>query len=924
WEQEDDDVKFLLEDQHSDLDFEATLRQIDEQEKLYEKEVASEKQKKPLQDASPHEKHKKLHSTEVKVSSPKDKHKEKEKSNSSGEKLVNGHNEKKKEKKESKSCDVSVIKESPKERKKSSDDSFSEDPFEKKRQNAIYYQKYINRGGPKNPGGKEIPEGKPDCLSGLVFVVTGVLETIDRDEVSSIIQKYGGRVTSNISRNTSYLVVGEEAGPKKIEKANKLGTKQLTEDELLDLIRTRPGSLVKAEEMGKVKKNTNKKLESAGSHSKKENKIKDSTKVPENKEKHSVSLENKDEEMTLISTKKPTLNPDKKQESKSSVKNEETSSEVAVSVKKEETKISYLKSSPPKFAAASDLVSPSLWVDKYKPTSIKQIIGQQGDRSNVKKLLKWLENWHSNHSGNKKLSRPSPWAKDDYGAYFKAALLSGSPGVGKTTTAHLVCKELGFDIVEFNASDTRSKKLLREEVSELLSTKSLSGYFQDSAGAKPTEKHVLVMDEVDGMAGNEDRGGVQELIQLIKNSRVPIICMCNDRHHPKIRSLTNYCFDLQFSKPRVEQIRGAMMSICFKEGIKISPDALNDIIGNANQDIRQILHNLSMWSVNEKQLNAEQVKEDSQKAKKNIKLGPWDVLKKVFSEDAHKTMSIHDKSDLFFHDYSLGPLFVQENYLGVKPHKAKGNKNKHLELVAKTAESLSLGDLTEKGIRSKNAWNLLPMQAMYSSVIPGNLMEGHVTTQISFPAWLGKNSRRNKFSRLVQELHMHMRLRISGSREAVNLDYLQHLRDALLNPLIKEGSDGVPATLNVMQNYYLMREDIDSMLELSLWPNQKDPMSLVKAALTRTYNKEGILTPYSIVNIKKSTAKSTQDADMEVDGENMEEDDEAEEEDISKDAMIKAKKRPASTRGDSAGEGPAAKRGRGRGGGKKESKGKGK
>jgi DNA polymerase III delta prime subunit len=49
---------------------------------------------------------------------------------------------------------------------------------------------------------------------------------------------------------------------------------------------------------------------------------------------------------------------------------------------------------------------------------------------------------------------------------------------GKTTTVHLVCKELGFDIVEFNASDTRSKKLLHEEVSELLSNKSLSGYFQ--------------------------------------------------------------------------------------------------------------------------------------------------------------------------------------------------------------------------------------------------------------------------------------------------------------------------------------------------------------------------------------------------------------------------------------------------------------
>lgn len=62
------------------------------------------------------------------------------------------------------------------------------------------------------------------------------------------------------------------------------------------------------------------------------------------------------------------------------------------------------------------------------------------------------------------------------------------------------------------------------------------------------------MDEVDGMAGNEDRGGIQELITLIKNTSIPIICMCNDRNHQKIRSLVNYCFDVKFNKPKPQQI----------------------------------------------------------------------------------------------------------------------------------------------------------------------------------------------------------------------------------------------------------------------------------------------------------------------------------------------------------------------------------
>ena len=63
------------------------------------------------------------------------------------------------------------------------------------------------------------------------------------------------------------------------------------------------------------------------------------------------------------------------------------------------------------------------------------------------------------------------------------------------------------------------------------------------------------MDEVDGMAGNEDRGGLQELVLLIKSTKIPIICICNDRNSMKMRTLANYCFDLRFQRPRLEQIK---------------------------------------------------------------------------------------------------------------------------------------------------------------------------------------------------------------------------------------------------------------------------------------------------------------------------------------------------------------------------------
>lgn len=67
-------------------------------------------------------------------------------------------------------------------------------------------------------------------------------------------------------------------------------------------------------------------------------------------------------------------------------------------------------------------------------------------------------------------------SKQTRGESFKAALLSGPPGVGKTTTAQVVCKELGYDLVELNASITRNKTLLKEEVSGLLSNTTMKDY----------------------------------------------------------------------------------------------------------------------------------------------------------------------------------------------------------------------------------------------------------------------------------------------------------------------------------------------------------------------------------------------------------------------------------------------------------------
>ena len=123
------------------------------------------------------------------------------------------------------------------------------------------------------------------------------------------------------------------------------------------------------------------------------------------------------------------------------------------------------------------------------------------------------------------------------------------------------------------------------------------------------------------------------------------------------------------------------------------------------------------------------------------------------------------------------------------------------------------------------AWSLLPVEAMFASVIPGQLMEGRIAGQINFPSWLGKNSRQNKMDRLLQELQLHMRLKISASKRALNLDYLPHVINSIVGPLRRDASQGVDASVKAMESYDLMREDLDSLLEVGQWPNRPEIMA---------------------------------------------------------------------------------------------------
>lgn len=188
------------------------------------------------------------------------------------------------------------------------------------------------------------------------------------------------------------------------------------------------------------------------------------------------------------------------------------------SPKKKEKIVNALQSSSPP--------TNTLWTVRYAPKCTTELIG---NHSVYDKLFSWLNQDKREH---------------------KAALLSGPPGIGKTTMAHLAAKLSNYKVLEFNASDCRSKTTIQESIKEVINNTVINRDFFNSKEKfkdKQLQRQVLIMDEVDGMSSG-DRGGITELISIIKKTKIPIICCCNDRSSPKIRSLANYCLDLRLRR----------------------------------------------------------------------------------------------------------------------------------------------------------------------------------------------------------------------------------------------------------------------------------------------------------------------------------------------------------------------------------------
>ena len=450
------------------------------------------------------------------------------------------------------------------------------------------------------------------------------------------------------------------------------------------------------------------------------------------------------------------------------------------------------------------------WVDKYRPQRLVEVIGH---KSEIQELTKWLAGW--NPSGP------------------RGALLTGPPGIGKTTLVHLLAKEAGYAVTEYNASDTRSVAALR-------------GQF--ALGMRRLRREVIVMDEVDGLC---ERGGVAELATILRTTTTPIFCIANERG-PKLTPLTRVCLEVRLRRPMASTIASAMERVVKAEGLSVSRSELDRMVEKSGNDIRAVLNQLAFYK-------------SGLGSGGGVGCGEKDALHRLdaFSATqrlfASKGMPWEAAEEFVYVDYHMVPLMVQEAYVSA------GQSD--METIATAAETLSFQDGIQRVVGRQQEWSLLP-HIVASSVSVAKRVPGNAPFQL-FPQVLGKMSKQRKQLRWMEDLTR----RVGGGCRVseMRLGQADVLRTVLVSRL-QGGSPDIKGVIQTMEEMRMTREDMMEVLDAVLFGGVVIPTK-VKTAFTREWKKSHSA---EVKRVRGAEAEEAGEADEEEEaGEDADEADEA-------------------------------------------------
>ncbi|MEM5879543.1 MAG: replication factor C large subunit [Candidatus Aenigmatarchaeota archaeon] len=397
------------------------------------------------------------------------------------------------------------------------------------------------------------------------------------------------------------------------------------------------------------------------------------------------------------------------------------------------------------------------FVEKYKPKNLSEFINQKEALEN---FLNWIKKW-----------KPGS----------KALLFYGMPGTGKTALIHAYANEKNLELIEMNASDFRSAEQIQQVFGQSMKQASLF-----------KKGKIFLIDEVDGIAGREDLGGVGAIIKIIEGSHFPVVLTANNPFDPKLRALREHCQLVEFKKIPVFDIEKRLRQICEKEKIKYDEEVLRQLSKRSEGDLRAAINDLETLVTGKKEIAMQDLENlGYREREKNI----FDALKMIFKT---KT-ALAAKLSISEVDKDPEEIFWWiENNISKEYEKP--------EEIAKAFEILSKADLFRRRITSRQDWSFRAymIDLMTAGVAISKKEMYHKFTKYQYPSnimILG----RTKFSRKSEnEILNKLSKELHASQKKLRSEYLPFLKIILKD---KKRLGDFSSNLN------LEKEDLKSLLE---------------------------------------------------------------------------------------------------------------
>ena len=389
------------------------------------------------------------------------------------------------------------------------------------------------------------------------------------------------------------------------------------------------------------------------------------------------------------------------------------------------------------------------WTEKYRPQTLDGVVGNP---TAVNSLRAWARSWEK--------GIPE----------VRVAVLRGPPGVGKTTSVEALAREMGWSIIEMNASDQRTGKAI-EDVA--LRGSRFETFRDDGSFTRSSEggRKLIVLDEADNFYGNSDKGAMPVVNSLIKETRQPVVLIVNDFYElsRKSSAVNDSTLQITFKKPQAGTIAKALYRIAEAEGVEVEPAAMEIIAENANGDMRAAVRNLESLALGQDVVTQEMADGLSPR---DTRSDIYDLMKAVFlggdpAEARRRAMEVDE-------DPGMVLMWIDENM----PTECTDTGD-----LIRGYEKLSRADIFMSRVYRRQYYRFwsYAKDLMTFGVCASKRTRSRPGTRINFPSYLGRMSRSKKVRMLRGSISLKLAEHLHTTTRRVQNDVVPYVRSMISN-----------------------------------------------------------------------------------------------------------------------------------------------